>query len=55
MNYERLYGIAVYKWILHRRGLIATTTCRAPAATLDADDLRELEIIMTDVEPMFSV
>ena len=55
MNYERLYGIAVYKWILYRRGLIATTTCRAPAATLDADDLRELEIIMTDVEPMFSV
>ncbi len=55
MNYERLYGIAVYKWILHRRGLIATTTCRAPVAILDADDLRELEIIMADVEPMFSV
>ena len=55
MNYERLYGIAVYKWILQRRGLIATTVCRAPAAVLDADDLRELEIIMADVEPLFSV
>jgi dihydrodipicolinate synthase/N-acetylneuraminate lyase len=55
MNYERLYGIAVYKWILQRRGLIESTRCRAPAAVLDADDLRELEIIMADVEPLFRV
>ena len=55
MNYERLYGIAVYKWILQRRGLIASTCCRAPAAVLDAADLRELEIIMADVEPLFRV
>ena len=55
MNYERLYGIAVYKMILYRRGLIGTQVCRAPAASLEEADLRELEIIMADVESLFSV
>lgn len=55
MNYERLYGIAVYKLILQRRGLIDSAICRAPAHVLDTDDLQELDIILASVESLFRV
>ena len=55
MNYERLYGIAVYKLILQRRGLIKSAICRAPTHALDADDMRELDIILASVESLFRV
>lgn len=55
MNYERLYGIAVYKLILQRRGLIDSTICRAPAYALDAEDLRELDLILASVESLFRI
>ncbi|MFN8494575.1 MAG: dihydrodipicolinate synthase family protein [Caldilineaceae bacterium] len=55
INYERLYGVAVYKEVLYRRGVIAARTCRAPGKGLDADDLAELDAIMVDVEPLFTV
>ena len=55
MNYERLYGIAVYKLILQRRGFIESAICRAPSHILDEDDMRELEIILTSVESLFKV
>ena len=53
MNYERLYGIAIYKWILQKRGLIRSTVCRAPVPILDDDALTELEIIWSGVAPLF--
>ena len=52
MNYERLYGIAIYKWILQKRGLIRSTVCRAPVPVLDGDALTELEIIWSGVTPL---
>ena len=52
MNYERLYGIAIYKWILQKRGLIRSTVCRAPVPVLDGNALTELEIIWDGVEPL---
>ncbi len=55
MNYERLYGVAVYKLVLHRRGLIETPLRRAPGGDLDACDIAELEKVMAGVEPLFSV
>ena len=55
INYERLYGVAVYKEVLYRRGVIASRACRAPGKGLDADDLAELDAIMVDVEPLFTV
>jgi len=55
INYERLYGVAVYKEVLYRRGVIASRACRAPGKGLDTDDLAELDAIMVDVEPLFTV
>lgn len=53
LNFERLHGIAVYKEVLYRRGIIATTTSRAPGKALDQLDLQELEAILQDVAPLF--
>ena len=53
MNYERLYGIAIYKWILQKRGLIRSTACRAPVPILDDGALTEVEIIWSGVAPLF--
>jgi 4-hydroxy-tetrahydrodipicolinate synthase len=55
MVYERLYGVAVYKEVLHRRGVIATTMRRAPGEGLDARDRAELDGILAGVEPLFTV
>jgi dihydrodipicolinate synthase/N-acetylneuraminate lyase len=55
MNYERLYGVAVYKLILHRRGLIDTPLRRAPGGDLDSFDMVELEKILPAVEALFRV
>lgn len=55
INYERLYGIAVYKEVLHRRGVIATTVSRAPNARLDDNDRRELDAILADVDSLFTI
>jgi len=55
INYERLYGVAVYKEVLYRRGVIATRVSRAPAAKLDADDRAELDAIWADVASLFTV
>lgn len=55
INYERLYGVAVYKEILYRRGVFATTVSRYPGAALDEQDCAELDAIMRDVEPLFTV
>lgn len=55
INYERMYGIAVYKETLLRRGIIATNLSRAPGAVLDEDDRRELDEIFKDVEELFTL
>jgi 4-hydroxy-tetrahydrodipicolinate synthase len=44
---EWLYGATVYKEVLRRRGVIASSTVREPgAATLDARDRRELTALL---------
>lgn len=55
INYERLYGVAVYKEVLRRRGIFSTTISRYPNAYLDEQDCAELDAIMRDVEPLFTV
>ena len=52
-NFERLYGVAVYKEILRRRGIIGSAAQRAPGGGLDQGDLAELDAILVDVEPLF--
>ena len=55
LDYERLYGVAIYKEVLYRRGVFATTVARAPGQQLDDDDRAELDAILEDVERLFSV
>jgi 4-hydroxy-tetrahydrodipicolinate synthase len=55
INYERLYGVAVYKEVLYRRGIFATTVSRAPGKKLDEADKAELGAILAEVEPLFIV
>jgi len=55
INFERMHGVAVYKEVLYRRGIFATTVARAPGKALDAFDQAELDAILTDVESLFSI
>ncbi len=55
INMERLYGVALYKEVFKRRGIFETSLSRSPKAVLDDGDLRELDAIMADVEPLFRV
>ncbi len=55
INYERLYGVAVYKEVLYRRGIFKTRVSRYPGATLDDHDRREIDAIWRGVEPLFTV
>ncbi len=55
INFERMHGVATYKAVLKRRGIFATTVSRAPGKFLDEADMRELDAILADVEPLFTV
>jgi dihydrodipicolinate synthase/N-acetylneuraminate lyase len=55
INYERLYGVAVYKEVLYRRGIIAMPRTRAPGARLDDADRAELDVILADVGALFAM
>ncbi len=54
LNIESLYSFSIYKAVLHRRGVIATTVTRAAgAAVLDDYDTKELDAILADLAPLF--
>lgn len=54
LNIESLYSFSIYKVVLHRRGVIATTFTRAAgAAMLDDYDHQELDAILADLAPLF--
>jgi len=55
INYERLYGVALYKEVLYRRGVIPCRACRTPGKTLDDQDRAELDAILADIEPLYTV
>jgi 4-hydroxy-tetrahydrodipicolinate synthase len=56
LNLEWLYGAAVYKEVLRRRGVIPNALLRGPGLhTLDAFDHRELDAILADVSQLFTV
>lgn len=55
INFERMHGVSVYKEVLYRRGIFSTRISRAPGKYLDAADLAELDAILVDVEPMFTL
>jgi 4-hydroxy-tetrahydrodipicolinate synthase len=56
LNFEALYGVALYKEVLKRRGVIAHTTLRgSKTARLDEYDQQELDAILRDVSELFTV
>jgi 4-hydroxy-tetrahydrodipicolinate synthase len=55
LNYEAAFSVAVYKDIMWRRGIIATPTRRLPGLVLDAADHVELDAILADLEPLFTI
>ena len=55
MSYERLYGLAVYKEVLVRRGLISTAKKRISGPNLDAFSRRELDRILGVLDPLLKL
>jgi dihydrodipicolinate synthase/N-acetylneuraminate lyase len=55
INYERQYGVALYKEVLYRRGVITSKACRTPGKSLDDLDRQELDAILADIEPLYKV
>lgn len=54
LNIEHMYGAAVYKEVLVRRGVIRTAVMRG-GIRLDAVDQRELDRILSDLRDLFRV
>ena len=55
LNYEALFGTAVYKEVLYRRRIIASPFKRLAGLTLDRYDHQELDAILADLAPRFTV
>jgi dihydrodipicolinate synthase/N-acetylneuraminate lyase len=56
LNLEALFGVAMYKEVLKRRGVIAHTTIRGlKTSALDAYDRQELDAIWADVSGLFTI
>ena len=55
LNVEHMYGAAIYKEVLFRRGVIRTTRMRGGTGPLDAIDQRELNGILADLAALFRV
>jgi dihydrodipicolinate synthase/N-acetylneuraminate lyase len=55
LNYEALFGTAVYKEVLYRRRIIASPFKRLPGLTLDAWDHQELDRILAELSPCFTI
>jgi 4-hydroxy-tetrahydrodipicolinate synthase len=55
LNYEALFGVTLYKEILFRRGVIRCPRTRGGIGPLDAFDHRELDAILAELSPLFTV
>jgi dihydrodipicolinate synthase/N-acetylneuraminate lyase len=54
LNYEAMYGAAIYKEVLRRRGVIESSYMRSHAGSpLDAANGRELDALLADLRPLF--
>ncbi len=54
INYEAMYSFLIYKEVLVRRGIIASATTRVPGVgRLDAENHRELDVLLDALSPMF--
>jgi len=56
LNYEAMYSFTIYKEVLVRRGVIASAKTRVPGAgRLDAENHRELDILLKDLAPLLTL
>ena len=56
LNYEAMYSFTIYKEVLYRRGVIASPKTRVPGAgKLDAENGRELDLLLRDLEPLMTL
>jgi dihydrodipicolinate synthase/N-acetylneuraminate lyase len=56
LNYEAMFSFTIYKEVLLRRGVIASARTRVPGAgALDAENHRELDILLREIEPLLTV
>lgn len=56
LNFEAMYSFTVYKEVLYRRGVIASPRTRVPGAgRLDAENGRELDLLLRDIEPLLTL
>lgn len=46
INYERQYGVTLYKAVLQRRGVLRSSACRHPMGPLEGPDLAELDALL---------
>lgn len=56
LNLESLYGVVIYKEVLRRRGIIASAYVRNVGnSPLDAYNSKELDAVLTDLQPLFRI
>lgn len=55
LNYEALFGATLYKEVLYRRGIIRCPRTRGAVGPLDRFDHRELDALLADLAPLFTV
>lgn len=55
INLACLLGLAVCKEVLARRGVFGSTATRVPGVRLDAEDHRELDQVLADLQPLLRV
>jgi 4-hydroxy-tetrahydrodipicolinate synthase len=56
LNYEAMYSYTIYKEVLYRRGVIRSPRTRVPgSARLDAENGRELDFLLRDLEPLLTL
>lgn len=56
LNLEAIFGVALYKEVLKRRGVIAHTTIRGyKSSSLDEYDLQELDAVWVGVKDLFTI
>ena len=56
LNFESLYGVNAYKEVIRRRGVIRSATVRVSVTRgLDASDMEELDVILSDLEDLFTI
>lgn len=55
INFEGIYGVAAFKAVLFRRGLIASPTARGPGrASFDKQDHVELDMLLAEIDDLLT-